>query len=296
MKSRKPFHVTLSILIASVWQATVILILLLLPVQLAFSQQQELTPTLFYSIQDAAFDYDARYTHSIDDVNGDGFKELLIIGGVGRIGMEDSTNGIVYSGINGEELYSLDYNFDNNEVQNLLGRSPYTFAQLNDLDGDSFPDFAISDPNLTFANTDRDSALYIFSGRSGTLIRSHRSRGIRFGHAIQSLGDIDQDGFEDYSASVDTNKYYPKDTIVSMHSGESGDLLAQITSKSYEVFDQRWSDGSLHCKGMGDLNGDGVPDIALSDVQLNEIRFVSGTIRGKYSTDKIPDQYIITGE
>lgn len=130
-------------------------------------------------------------------------------------------------------------------------------APLADLDGDGAPELVVGAPfhASTGANTGR---IYVYSGRSGAeLFHADGGRAEeRLGHAVRPAGDVDGDGVEDVLAGG------PGTTGVAgagrVFSGANGALLRTIRLGAP-------SDGfGFSVAGLGDVDGDGVPDLALS--------------------------------
>src|SRR5688572_31625780 len=131
-------------------------------------------------IDDGSFGYPVS---AAGDVDLDGVPDVLVgapyIQGLrGRVW--------VYSGLDGSTIYEY-----TGEVPNsVLGKS---VAELGDVDGDGWPDFAIGATGFTGV----PSKVYVRSGRDGGLHWVLTGPTEWFGYAIAGLGDIDGDGLGD---------------------------------------------------------------------------------------------------
>ena len=178
-----------------------------------------------------------RAADSIPDLDGDGFRELLV-GDIEYPYLPGTTYGRVYaaSGLSGEILYQR------SGVVELEVLGSY-MTSIDDVTGDGFPDFM-----STTGRKENGTGTFVFDGKDGSVVYQHPNRT----SLITSLGDLNGDGHGD--VFLNPNVYF----------GGNGTLAYQfsvshptILSNSFVAF-FGWSSTVLD-----DLNGDGVPDFAV---------------------------------
>ena len=162
-------------------------------------------------------------------------------------------------------------------------------ARCGDVDGDGFPDFTATGEN----------ALHVASGRSGRILRTVGLE-LNEGHAIPSDDrfDFDRDNIPDHAVAEFVFETMRVDGRVEVFSGRDG---SRLWSTRCHAFDAAWSNGAggervlavtgtrslalfrppgpnpistlalsgdfhfRHIATVGDVDGDGLPDFALSD-------------------------------
>lgn len=131
---------------------------------------------------------------ALGDINGDGFSDL-VVGAPGETyaNMERAGRVYVYSGANGALIRIIHSPFP--RLSGLFGAA---VAGVDDVDGDAVPDIAIGAPQESAHDTFVSGRAYIFSGRTGLLLRQlvspGRQTGGRFGTSIAGVPDTDGDG------------------------------------------------------------------------------------------------------
>ena len=233
------------------------------------AQELDLAPKILYELKDdAAFNKGfGSGVWTLQDVNGDTYDDLLVTDAL--LGGAHLFRGAFYSGFDGRLLHQLDYHPIFDGIGGFAVRATQ-FAQLSDLDGDGIADFIAG---IT-GSFDNKSNAFIVSAKSGSIIRAHqRSRWIHSTSAY-ALGDLDQDGFIDYGVGEEED--------ITIYSGSSGEQLARMNGRE-----------GLRLLEIDDLNEDGNPDLAVVEHGTNVIEFISGTLRGTFRTDSIPDNLIL---
>jgi hypothetical protein len=237
-------------------------------------------------------DHLGRTSALLDDVNGDGTRDVLVgVGGVSNtIGMAQ-----VLSGVDGSELR-----------EHVAARLDEVYAKavaaLPDLDGDGIGEYAITVPGVP---SQQQGHVDVRSGATGNLLRTLAppgggwndfgtscaaaiqpsgavqlavgqplvspgvyvfdvstgsvvvtaappTNGVDFGTSTAYVGDVDGDGVGDWAAG--SPNFNSKDGSVVVFSGQTGNAIWTLTETGSGAF------GGSVC-GPGDLDGDGVPDI-----------------------------------
>lgn len=126
-------------------------------------------------------------------------------------------------------------------------------APLADVDGDGVSELIVSEPDTETGTT------YVFSGRDGTPIyRLPGAESDLQGYSVADVGDVNADGTADFLSGAIRHASFRG--IVRVYSGASGALLRAIPGEvPGGVF-------GLDATGLGDVDGDGVPDFAASAV------------------------------
>jgi hypothetical protein len=196
------------------------------------------------------------------DVNGDGRGEVLI-GGI----FEAKNNGVLsgraymYSGGSGQLLRA--WVSPMNEDFGSFGAS---IAWVPDVDGDGFPDVIVGAPNESWGGRPGVGRVYLYSGGTGvylrTLLSPIRETGAQFGAAVAGIADLDGDGRGDIivGAPYENPAAGPPDCgRVYAFSGRTGTLLRVWGSP----LARRDGHFGAAVAAIGDVNGDGLPDVAI---------------------------------
>lgn len=194
------------------------------------------------------------------DVDGDGVEDFFMQ--LDRLS-EDKANGDpglkILSGATFEILTSIDYD---SEAGYRTRAVP-----VGDLDGDGVGDILSGHPGHPHSqgNDDatKDGRASLWSGRTGLLIRNHDGEGEEgLGFAITGIEDLDGDGVGDYA--VGSPRLADDRGIVRVYSGADGSLMHSIVGPLDSWY------GVRLC-APGDLNGDGSPDLLISDYSIKGV-------------------------
>lgn len=171
---------------------------------------------------------------SIADLNGDGVAEVLAA--------IDGPASLVHSGA------------DLRVLRTHAGAARAA-ANVGDVDGDSFADYALGFPGR------RPGVVEVFSGRGGNIVRVVRGPASDdgFGSSVAGVGDVNGDGRADLLIGADKG-------FADLVSGADGSVIAR----------QRLGGAaSVHrVADLGDLNGDGVHEYAI--VTDGRVQVLSG--------------------
>jgi hypothetical protein len=196
----------------------------------------------------------------VGDVNGDGYPDIAV--GETRPG---SIN--VFSGKDGALLLQR-----SNVAESYGGN----VAPAGDADLDGFPDVLVGAHSADGPERDR-GLVELLSGKDLGVLRTHQG-GAEFdglGSCVASLGDVDRDGHADYlvgargvDGQVPDGKGAVTDDshagVLYVFSGKDGSELRRVHGPHAGA-----ELGTYAC-GMGDLNGDAVPDFAATGSRRND--------------------------
>jgi hypothetical protein len=195
------------------------------------------------------------------DLNGDGIPEHFV--GAPRSGMA-----FLYDGATGDLLHAF-------EAPEGAGRFGEFFVDgLRDVDGDGVRDLYVGDYAFDAdpGTPGLPGAAFVYSGATYELLRRFDGPTATSGLGPgRGAGDVDGDGLEDlvlghYSSSEGAGQ----GGRVSVHSGASGLELRRLTGT---VAGEQLGFDAV---GVGDVDGDGRADLALSSANGNIVRLVAG--------------------
>jgi hypothetical protein len=176
---------------------------------------------------------------------------------------------------------------------------PSTVADAGDINRDGSPEIAMGFDASSVGGRVQCGRVDYFSGKDGTRLRriegSEKFGGL--GASLASPGDLDGDGVRDLVVGANPNhgQKDPARGAVTAYSGKDGKVLWSFSGA------ERYDHAGEQLAALGDINGDGVPDIAVYCGTMNEewsmrkakIHFVSGkdgkilrTIGGKEFEDR----------
>lgn len=181
---------------------------------------------------------------SLGDVDGDGIDDLAVAATyVFPFGLGPAPYLRAISGLDGSTLWEVQAA----TVNESIGRS---LARIEDVDGDGFDDLIVG---VDFGEVQARS------GANGALVYdvpTPAGAGDDYGACVAALGDLDGDGLEDFG--VGDPGAQSGQGRVNLHSGFDGGLIRSIDPP---VQGPAWFGKTFD--GLGDLSGDGIPDLVV---------------------------------
>jgi hypothetical protein len=174
----------------------------------------------------------------VGDVNGDNVPDVAI-------SAYNSGTVEVASGATGAIIHSLSGGASN--------RSP-VIAPCSDIDGDGVPEI------LTGIGDSGQSRARVFSGGTGAMLYNWQQSSGYLGYSLAEVGDISGDGIPEIAVGG-WQQVSPTgfgDGVVNVYSGQTGALIDLL----YPPLGSP-SDFGRAVAAAGDLNADGVPDVAV---------------------------------
>ncbi|MCP4706632.1 MAG: T9SS type A sorting domain-containing protein [candidate division Zixibacteria bacterium] len=192
------------------------------------------------------------------DVDADGTNDIII--GEPRYDSgtlpsgKDKGQVYVYSGRTGYKLYSR-------VGPSAYGQFGYNVEGAGDLDNDGFDDILISGQNETSMSPLK---VWAYSVKLKSLIHSVSGSLYKdeYGAAMDGIGDINQDGYDDFAVSAYRYDYSASHTRnrgnLYIYSGIDGSLIQE----TYKVNISPLELLGTAIRGLGDIDSDGNPDFA----------------------------------
>ena len=199
-------------------------------------------------LPNAAFDIVGMSVAFVADLDGDGDDEVLA--GAPHLGSGVTGLARLYAGGTGDVLAD----FSSGTPSDLFGAA---VADVGDVNDDGFTDLGVGAPGASFLG----GSVWIFSGRAviqgqGAAVLHTLTQPTlfdRFGASLDGAGDVNGDGHDDF---VVGNPGSPGlQGQVTIHSGSTGVELRRFDGTSFSQL------GGQVAR-VGDLDGDGVPDVA----------------------------------
>ncbi|MFG0304753.1 MAG: FG-GAP-like repeat-containing protein [Phycisphaerales bacterium JB040] len=190
------------------------------------------------------------------DVNNDGTPDIIAgapFGGYCRLA----------SGVDGAAILDIP------APDGVASQFGYAVSSLGDVDGDGRSDLLIGAPGYNNGINTGAGRVYVCSGADGSVIHTidgPGNFGAVFGQGVSGIGDVDGDGITDGAVSA------PGQRRAYIYSGATGlqigpDLVPGGSSTSF---------GQFFVGGVGDLTGDGVPDVYVGDYAASRAYVFSG--------------------
>lgn len=202
-------------------------------------------------------------TDWVADLDGDGVRDHVV--GARDAGKWNDGAVWVYSGRTGAQLWHFRGPKQGSELASFF------VAGLDDLNGDGTPDVYVGDYDAT-AKGARSGSAYVLSGADGSIIHFLRGDGAKDGFGPgREAGDMDGDGVQD----LVIGSYSSRDAVrdggkFQLVSGADGGTLATVvgTDPGHQL--------GFDAVGLGDVDGDGVPDVLVSAASGAKAYVISG--------------------
>ncbi len=184
----------------------------------------------------------------IDDINGNGFPDVLIgarfesfEGGQIRVG-----SAYIFDGNSRAILYAL-----RSSTPTRAGEFGLSVSDAGDIDGDGIGDVIIGADGEGIGGH-----AHVYSGRDGSQLYLFSIGEViaEFGTSVAGVGDIDADGFDDVVVGALTVSEAGQAYV---YSGQNGSLLFTLKSGNQQSLGLFGSAIS----GAGDVSGDGIGDV-----------------------------------
>lgn len=203
----------------------------------------------------------ARTVAMAGDVNADGFADLLVTAPFAV----PLSYVRVFSGVDGAVLHNF--------TGSPSDRFGWSASGSGDVNNDGFDDILVGE-HLS-GSLDRGRIL-VFSGLDGSTLHAiaGNENWAELGAAVAGVGDLDGDGCDDFVAGAPhANNSTSLAGYADVYSGKTGARLHRLRG----VF-QSDEFGSV-VAGLGDVDGDGVPDIGVSAPRESFGGFLRGVVR-----------------
>ena len=186
------------------------------------------------------------------DFDGDGLCDVIVGAPGSDAGGANAGRAVVFSGATGAPLYTL----TGSTTSDLLGTS---VAGAGDVNGDGYGDVIVGAPQGPVPAVGPGYAV-VCSGRdrSTLFVLTGDALGDTFGASVSGAGDLDQDCRADVVVGAPLDDFgVPSAGSAKVFAGSDGGLM-------YSFHGLRANDFCGHAvAGGGDVDGDGIPDVAI---------------------------------
>jgi len=194
------------------------------------------------------------------DVNGDGRAD--VVAGAPDASVFDP-HVVVRCGATGAVIWAV-YDTANGLPggRNLMTRLGVSVAGTGDLDGDGSPD-VVAGAHADGRDAYRSGSVRAYSGSDGRLLWETFGAEAteEFGHRVESAGDVNGDGVDD--VVVGALSPLSMRRTVAILSGADGSVLRLLRETAPPDSIGRYTNFGSAVAGVGDLVGDGCPDVAV---------------------------------
>jgi len=223
-----------------------------------------------------------RAVTNLGDVDGDNVTDLAV-------GVQHDNDGQFHSGavwilfLNSDGTVKAKQKISNTaggftgilDNQDLFGAG---VAGLGDLDGDGIPDLAVGARNDDDGGNDKGAVWILFLNSDGT-VKSHQkisdteggftgvlASNTRFGESVANLGDVDGDGVQDIAMGAQSDDS-SRGAVWILFLNSDGTVKSHQkildTEGGFNGILDIGDDFGIAVAGLGNLDGDSVPDLAV---------------------------------
>jgi serine/threonine protein kinase len=218
-----------------------------------------------------ALDFIARRNFAtVQDRDGDGFRDLLVACLKDGLPTQDQVTGPIRPGVthagfgelvlisaqSGEVLRRIDA-----AEMSPGDRFPFKIVELDDYDGDGMAEVLVSTKHASSGGHGQNGAVQLYSGASWEILHTWYGDldGGHFGASICALGDVTGDGIGEIGIGASLrDSRGPKSG--SLYVFDGSDFDKQIARIDGRHFDGRLGTGLA---SVGDLTGDGFPEVGV---------------------------------
>jgi len=209
----------------------------------------------------------------LGDINGDGFDDVVI--GAHAINAGDLSYGYAEVFLGGPEL-------DETPDLILVGESTYSMfgwsaTGLGDINGDEYNDFLIG-AKRDYGTGNRAGSAYLYFGGSPPdsipdIVYHGEDQGDSFGNSVEMIGDIDMDGYRDIAIGAYNAGHTQQGKVyIYLGSPTGPDPIADMIILGENEGDEF----GMSISGTGDMNNNGLPDIAITAKKNDEVYYNAG--------------------
>ncbi|MDD3647712.1 MAG: integrin alpha, partial [Candidatus Dojkabacteria bacterium] len=249
--------------------------------------------TLLYDLANSDASYIAEDTGDcvgagaeiINDVNGDSYYDFLVSAWCAVSGNFSGKIYLVFGKASGWEnnvnLSEADASFVGENADDWAGVFS-SVSSAGDVNGDGFGDILIGAYKYDNILTDEGKVYIIFGKETGWTMNmslansdasfvGEESNGIELGYSVDNLGDVNGDGLDDIILGAEGGN--AKAYLVF---GKENSWQNNVSISNADVIFTPEENSGLFVAGLGDVNGDGINDMAFGQDFNNEHGITSG--------------------
>lgn len=214
------------------------------------------------------------------DLNGDGLADLVVAAPTYDNG--ENNEGAIFAFLGSTDIDTLaDTVIDSDQASSGFGRS---IAGAGDINGDGYADVVVGAPDFDNGQPEEGAALIYLGGSAGLNGVAHallddNADGDRLGTAVDGAGDVNGDGYADLIIGVPHRLTpYPELNDGSAFVYFGGPGAFDRTVDGLLDSDRIIGDYGTRVAGVGDIDGDGFADVAVSAPLLTSGHSLEGLV------------------